>query len=222
MNPLRSRRRAFTLIELLVVIAIIALLAAILFPVFLTARGKARQTVCASNLRQIGLSITMYTQDYDGLYPHAVDPSDRGDPSGWNRFPEFAAAIPQIGFLHEVLQSYIKSPQVFACPADVGFSVVDFSGVRLDAFPSSHEKYGTSYYYRTEIAARHARESSIETPTLINMLFDGAGHWHGTLIPMAQRYNTLFVDGHVKNLSRSQIDQAWMTPLHAGDTSGSP
>lgn len=218
----RSRRRAFTLVELLVVIAIIALLAAILFPVFLTARGKARQTVCASNLRQIGLGITMYVQDNDGLYPHAVDPSDRGGPSGWSQYPEFAAAIPQIGFMHEVLQPYIRSPQIFACPADTGFTVVDFSGVRLDAFPSSHEKYGTSFYYRTEIAARRASESSIAVPAEINMLFDGAGHWHGTLIPMAQRYNTLFVDGHVKNLSRSQIDRAWATPLQTGQPFGSP
>src|SRR3954467_1196946 len=62
-----QRKPAFTLIELLVVIAIIAILAAILFPVFAQARDKARQAGCFSNLRQIGTALAMYTQDYDGL-----------------------------------------------------------------------------------------------------------------------------------------------------------
>ena len=62
------RRRGFTLIELLVVIAIIAILAAILFPVFARAREKARQTSCLSNMKQISLSVLMYAQDYDDIY----------------------------------------------------------------------------------------------------------------------------------------------------------
>src|SRR5271170_7022954 len=65
----KQRRYAFTLIELLVVIAIIAILAAILFPVFAQARESARQTVCTSNVRQIGLGVQMYVQDYDENYP---------------------------------------------------------------------------------------------------------------------------------------------------------
>ena len=66
---MQKRRTAFTLIELLVVIAIIAILAAILFPVFAQAREKARQTTCVSNLRQIGVAVMMYTQDYDETLP---------------------------------------------------------------------------------------------------------------------------------------------------------
>src|SRR3989442_2706910 len=62
-------RNAFTLIELLVVIAIIAILAAILFPVFAQAREKARQTACLSNCKQIGLALEMYKQDHDGIWP---------------------------------------------------------------------------------------------------------------------------------------------------------
>ena len=64
------RCRGFTLIELLVVIAIIAILAAILFPVFAQARGKARQAACLSNLKQLGLATLMYAQDYDEMFPY--------------------------------------------------------------------------------------------------------------------------------------------------------
>src|SRR6266852_2791150 len=71
---LRRRREGFTLIELLVVIAIIAILAAILFPVFAQAREKARAASCLSNNKQIGLAVAMYLQDYDETYPPAVDP----------------------------------------------------------------------------------------------------------------------------------------------------
>ena len=78
------KRHGFTLIELLVVIAIIAVLAAILFPVFAQAREKARQTSCASNMRQIGTGILMYLQDYDEkLAPVAVLDSQYPDGKAW-------------------------------------------------------------------------------------------------------------------------------------------
>lgn len=71
------KEKGFTLIELLVVIAIIAILAAILFPVFARAREKARQTSCLSNLKQLALGVLMYTQDYDEILPTA-------DCQGWD------------------------------------------------------------------------------------------------------------------------------------------
>jgi prepilin-type processing-associated H-X9-DG protein/prepilin-type N-terminal cleavage/methylation domain-containing protein len=100
--PCRARvRGAFTLIELLVVIAIIAILTAILFPVFATAREKARQTTCASNLKQIGLAALQYVQDYDEIYPDGLQGSgNRGN--GW------------AGQLY----SYVKSANAFVCPDD--------------------------------------------------------------------------------------------------------
>jgi prepilin-type N-terminal cleavage/methylation domain-containing protein/prepilin-type processing-associated H-X9-DG protein len=91
-------RSAFTLIELLVVIAIIAILAAILFPVFASAREKARQTSCASNLKQLGLALMQYEQDYEETTP-VVDYYGQG----------YAG----------LLYSYVKSTGVFACPDDI-------------------------------------------------------------------------------------------------------
>src|SRR5438105_483495 len=74
-----AARNAFTLIELLVVIAIIAVLAAILFPVFARAREMARKATCLSNLRQIGLAVQMYAQDYGELLPSSGSGNDGGD-----------------------------------------------------------------------------------------------------------------------------------------------
>ncbi|MCX7598826.1 MAG: DUF1559 domain-containing protein [Armatimonadetes bacterium] len=99
-------RRGFTLIELLVVIAIIAILAAILFPVFARAREKARQASCQSNLKQIGLAWLSYATDYDGYFPRSITPC-AGSP------PEWQARIP----VYVLLNPYIKNWQIWACPS---------------------------------------------------------------------------------------------------------
>jgi general secretion pathway protein G len=209
----RRRTAAFTLVELLTVIAIIAVLAALLFPVFATARGKAREITCLSNLRQIGMAIKMYAQDYDELYPWAVDPTDKMTPVIWSQHPEFQAQIPFMPYMHEALQPYVKSPNIFACPADTGYTVEDFTGVPLDATPTSFKKFGTSYNYRTEISFRHYGEASFQTPTDINVLMDAAGRWHGGLLVDKLRYNVLHADGHTKNLHRNQLERLWANPL---------
>lgn len=209
MNSTASRN-AFTLVELLVVIAIIAILSAILFPVFFTIRGKARQTACLSNVRQLGMGFAQYMQDYDGYFPYAVDPADR-DGDIWEG--QFGQDIPHLQWLHEALQPYVKSKTLFRCPSDVGFEYADFSAALTNVFPSSYEKYGTSYYYRTELAATKSNESSLQFPAQVNVLFDGAGSWHGTRIPPAQRYNLLYADWHTKNVNRIQIAEAWATKI---------
>src|SRR5262249_25578737 len=127
---LTNRHSAFTLIELLTVIAIIAVLAALLFPVFATARGKAREISCVSNLRQIGMSLKMYAQDYNELSPGALAPTNKYTPQIWSAFPDFQKQIPFMPFLHEALQPYIKSQELFHCPADTGYDIEDFTGQR--------------------------------------------------------------------------------------------
>ena len=208
-----SRRAAFTLIELLTVVGIIAILAAILFPVFAAARGKAREIVCVSNLRQIGLAIRMYAQDYDEIYPWAVDPTDKYTPIIWSMYPEFQAQIPFMPFMHEVLQPYIRSREIFRCPSDTGYTVEDFNGTPLDATPSSYSKFGTSYNFRTEIAFRRAGEPTFRNPIDLNVMFDAAGKWHGGLLFNRMRYNVLHGDGHVKNLPRDRVLQLWSLPV---------
>jgi general secretion pathway protein G len=207
------RSTGFTLIELLTVIAILAILAGLLFPVFMTARGKAREITCVSNLRQIGLSIRMYAQDYDELYPWAVDPTDKYTPEIWFGHPEFQAQLPYMPMIHEALQPYIKSRELFRCPADTGYDVEDWNGMPLDARPTSYQKFGTSYNYRTEIAFRHLGELNLQTPASVNVLFDASGRWHGGAVFDQMRYNVLHGDGHAKNLSRLQVMMLWDTPL---------
>ena len=216
-----ASNRAFTLVELLVVIAIIGILAALLFPVFLTARGKAREISCVSNLRQIGVANNLYTQDYDGLYPFAVDPADKWTPQIWNSQPAFRDQIKTMPLIQEALAPYTKNKEIFHCPADTGFDYEDFvpglmidpAGTPPNANPSSFKKFGTSYYYRTEISFRNSSDSTIQRPAEVNLYFDGAGAWHGSLFPRALRYNTLFADSHAKSLTREQLDYLWAQPL---------
>jgi len=199
---------------MLVVIAIIAILAAIIFPAFSTAREKARSIRCTSNLRQLGMAMGMYAQDYDDLFPYAVDPSDYYTPQIWNQYPYWQAQIPYMPWLHEILGPYIRNREIWECASDFGYDELDVAGVPLDARPSSYEKFKTSYLYRTELAFRRASISNLSYPADINVLMDGCGLWHGGGFLFSQRrYNVLFADGHVKSRNRDEYMRAWSVPV---------
>jgi prepilin-type N-terminal cleavage/methylation domain-containing protein len=121
---LKSRKTGFTLIELLVVIAIIAILAAILFPVFGRARENARRTSCLSNMKQVGTGIMMYNQDYDDRFPiYANRPAIQIGQSDTPTTPGQKYVISNIseeGYIHSWMDGvypYVKSLQIFDCPS---------------------------------------------------------------------------------------------------------
>jgi general secretion pathway protein G len=130
--------------------------------------------------------------------------------------------------MHEVLQPYVKSKELFRCPSDSGTQVLDnHFPVQLLSTPSMYDAYGSSYFYRTEIGFRYLTDTSFELPANINVMFDGAGHWHGdgralrvsdsfeTVVNSLRgfRYNCLYGDLHTKSLSYSQLQDAWSVGL---------
>jgi len=178
-----ERHTGFTLIELLVVIAIIAILAAILFPAFARARENARRASCQSQLKQIGLGILQYTQDYDERYV----PRENG-PSG------------SIVTWQENLQPYIKSTQIFKCPSNPGRDGSATFVLNTNDIP-------ISYAMNADLSAvSMSAVSSVATTMMVgeaklqytDMLSDNmyVGHLQTT--------NVLFVDGHVKSMRAPQ------------------
>ncbi|MBW3625506.1 MAG: DUF1559 domain-containing protein [Armatimonadetes bacterium] len=127
-SPERTRH-GFTLIELLVVIAIIAILAAILFPVFANAREKARQSSCMNNMKQIGIGAYQYLQDWDEHYP-------------WSRFPAHGTNNRTYSYnWKDAIRGQVKSDAVYRCPSNDYASEKDEAG----RFPRSYAMNGAAF-----------------------------------------------------------------------------
>jgi prepilin-type N-terminal cleavage/methylation domain-containing protein/prepilin-type processing-associated H-X9-DG protein len=224
-----TTRRGFTLIELLVVIAIIAILAAILFPVFARAREKARQTSCSSNMKQIGVAIIMYASDFDGAFP-----------SNWTG----NCASPGWDWM-ETTQPYINNWQVYVCPSVSTSGALDGMFVQSCATGNGRSRQGRRGGYGLNCGRvapefpdqlgpgpggnsnrEIKRDSTIRSPAQTIMVTEvregamgcamlcGTGHagwrapWSGNQVSDIHNEgcNLCFTDGHVKWMKKMAVD----------------
>jgi len=144
------KHKAFTLIELLVVIAIISILAAILFPVFARARENARRASCMSNLKQLGLGVMQYVQDYDEKYPMNVF-DNNGDA--------------QYQMWYTTLQPYVKSTQIFQCPSS-NLPIYHSYGANENVMTLGYGAVGDSHH-RNVISM-----ASVDSPSTTYLIMD--------------------------------------------------
>ena len=188
----KFRSSAFTLIELLVVIAIIAILAAILFPVFARARENARRSSCQSNLKQVALGFKQYIQDYDEKYPLANAGSTNA--TGW--------AIQ--------IQPYLKSSQIFQCPSE------PTAPFNTDPTNANYGNSGYSDYYYNYNLRNGPNEASLDF--ISNTILNGDGpSTDAASTRSADPLNTVstarhlegnnysYTDGHVKWLRFGKV-----------------
>lgn len=171
-----TKQSAFTLIELLVVIAIIAILAAILFPVFAKAREKARQASCASNMKQIGLGLLQYSQDYDEALPFFFYGADgnQTDPNG-PRYKWMDAIYP-----------YIKSEQVFRCPSAGNNNLYIYYKNLTASTSGNYGHYGINNMYRYDTGPRTPPTGRNGAGLSLANLQDPSGTvWVADIVPAA-------------------------------------
>lgn len=150
-----KNRNGFTLIELLVVIAIIAILAAILFPVFAKVREKARAISCLSNMKQLGLAVTQYTQDYDET-----------EPNGWSVYGD------ETGWASQVFP-YVKSVGAFACPDDSSIGQQSIGEVKSTSY-GINSNFGINPWPAAATVAKSYTLAAFGAPSSTVMLFEVA------------------------------------------------
>ena len=197
MSSFKHSKSAFTLIELLVVIAIIAILAAILFPVFARARENARKSSCMSNEKQIGIGIMQYLQDYDEKYPVQDE---------------------KVGYLwFNPVQPYIKSKQVFRCPS----ATDDAHNDKVANTPSDYVQNGffargqSQAQFQTVAEQIMVAERADNTTDIDYHPWDPAEFKsHIATLRHLDGANYLFADGHVKWLKWERT----ITPAAPGAT----
>jgi prepilin-type N-terminal cleavage/methylation domain-containing protein/prepilin-type processing-associated H-X9-DG protein len=216
------RHSGFTLIELLVVIAIIAILAAILFPVFARARENARRTSCISNLKQMGLAAMQYTQDYDEGLPVAL----YSVPGGYS-YPDGSEWYTDTLYWPQMLYPYHKSTQVFFCPSSPDRNRTDPRRLNYGAnevviaYSSSPIKLATIVSPATTymmMDASDIRINPLRAETVSqNYYLPGLGEAGGTCPTTITDYgdcmngrhfggvSVAFADGHVKWLKSSVL-----------------
>lgn len=222
----RTPYKGFTLIELLVVISMLAILAAILFPVFAKVRESARRTTCASNLHQIGVAISLYSQDSDEHYPIGVDSADHGSYL-WEPSPQQQVILSTAPLLRVILDPYLKSYDVWRCPSDAGNHTLILTNAAGHDFdvkltPTAYERLGTSYVYRLPLGMdgiNFPGDCSIGDPPYTRILgpassavlADAAPNWHGEKSSLdRQKINILYADGHVHVGTGTDFLRAWL------------
>jgi prepilin-type N-terminal cleavage/methylation domain-containing protein/prepilin-type processing-associated H-X9-DG protein len=221
----KTSRKGFTLIELLVVVAIIAVLAAILFPVFARARENARRASCMSNLKQLGLGMMQYTQDYDEKYPQAyytgLDPQTDTSLPGKIYYTNPGGSNPTSYYKNwmDFTYPYVKSVQLYVCPSatsaptlptpSYGYNRLisrrDVGGVALASVQRPAEcvlalDYNTQYGLYADSA-----------PEGRNWAFNASATSRLIVAPHMDGTNVLFADGHVKWRTRND-DVFWGSP----------
>lgn len=201
----------FTLAELLVAVAITAVLSSVLLPALATARRASTRSMCLSQLKQIGASLSMYCQDYDDLYPaYSIDMYDRTClASTWGSTPE---ALNQLPLLSDTLVPYLGHKALMVCPCTQGISDNDTDGAACSVTDTEMMAWPMTYMQRTQLALVPIRTSLVSNGAEIDVLHCH-GSFHGGQDPARRSSNVLFLDGHAKLLHRSQLVAVSQTPV---------